>query len=50
MQRVQAREFVTADRDRRGAGGVAVVQTTEPPLESVTDVTESERTGIAEVV
>ena len=38
MQRVQAR------------GGVAVVQTTEPPLESVTDVTESERMGVAEYV
>ena len=31
-------------------GGVAVVQTTEPPRESVTDVTESERMGVAEYV
>jgi hypothetical protein len=35
---------------RRGARGVAVVQTTEPPLERVTDVTESERMGVAEYV
>ena len=31
-------------------GGVAVVQTMEPPLESITDVTEYERMGIAEHV